>query len=93
MVLTPYRSTPIFDEISLPAALRSEHRLKRGTWGLIQVLEGQVKLTYVTPLREIVLSPGCPGRIDPEQAHFVEPLGPVRMRVDFYDAPPEPDAD
>ncbi len=37
----PYRSTPVFDEISLPAALRNEHSTKAGVWGLICVIEGQ----------------------------------------------------
>ena len=85
----PYRSTPVFDAASLPAALRSEHSLKAGTWGLIPVLEGQVRLVYRDPHMEVVLSPGTPGRIRPEQVHFVEPLGPFRMRVDFYNQPPD----
>lgn len=85
----PYRSTPIFDETTLPLALRSDHSLKAGAWGLIQVLEGQVRLTYATPPSEIVLSPGTPGRIAPEQVHSIEPLGPMRMRVDFYDQAPD----
>ena len=84
----PYRSTPVFDASSLPAALRAEHSLKAGTWGLIQVLEGEVRLTYRDPHMTIVLSPGTPGRIGPQQVHFVEPLGPMKMRVDFYNEPP-----
>ncbi|AYG94938.1 DUF1971 domain-containing protein [Brevundimonas naejangsanensis] len=85
----PYRSTPVFDEASLPAALRSEHSLKAGAWGLIHVLEGRLRLTYRDPHMEVVLSPGTPGRIGPQQIHFVEPLGPIKMRVDFYDRPPD----
>lgn len=30
--LSPYRSTPVFDEATLPAALRREHRTKLGVW-------------------------------------------------------------
>jgi len=40
----PYKSTPVFDETTLPAALRREHRTKDGVWGVIRVLEGQVRL-------------------------------------------------
>ncbi|MGX1746628.1 MULTISPECIES: DUF1971 domain-containing protein [unclassified Brevundimonas] len=84
----PYRSTSVFDASSLPAALRADHSLKAGTWGLIQVLEGEVSLTYRDPHMTTVLRPGTPGRIEPQQVHFVEPLGPMRMRVDFYNEPP-----
>src|SRR3546814_1000811 len=43
----PYRSTPVFDETSLPAALRGEHRTKAGVWGLIRVLEGKIGRAHV----------------------------------------------
>lgn len=84
----PYRSTPVFDESSLPAALRGEHRTKAGIWGVIRVLEGTLRLTILTPRSEQLLTPDQPGLIAPEQTHFVEPLGPMRMQVDFYDHPP-----
>ena len=57
----PYRSTAIFDEKTLPAALRGEHKTKAGTWGVIL----------------------------PDQPHRVEPLGPMRMQVHFYDQAPD----
>lgn len=40
----PYASSPIFDEQTLPDALRNDHRTKTGTWGLLRVLEGEVRL-------------------------------------------------
>lgn len=89
MTSSPYRSTPEFNENSLPAALRSRHNTKAGVWGVINVLEGQLKLTIVEPESSQILEPGTPGLILPEQPHFVEPLGAMRMRVDFYDHPPE----
>ena len=55
MVL-PYRSTPIFDEVTLPAALRSEHRTKAGVWGVIRVIEGRLKLTCLDPASEVILT-------------------------------------
>jgi len=85
----PYRSTPIFDEKTLPAALRARHSTKAGVWGMIKVLEGQVKLTYLEPPSEILLDPETPGRLQPEQPHFVEPLGAMKMQVDFYNGPPD----
>lgn len=89
MTLKPYRSTPVFNETTLPAALRSRHNTKAGIWGMIRVLEGQVKLTYLEPPSEVILDSDKAGVLRPQQPHFVEPLGPMKMRVDFYDRPPE----
>ena len=89
MIVMPYRSTPVFDESSLPAALRSRHNTKAGVWGVIRVIEGRLRLTYLDPPRDVELDPRTPGLVLPQQPHFVEPLGPMKMRVDFYDHPPE----
>jgi hypothetical protein len=35
---------------------------------------------------------GPPGLVLPEQTHRVEPIGRMRMQVDFYDRPPDLDA-
>lgn len=84
----PYRATPVFDETSLPAALRREHRTKAGAWGVIRVLEGEVVFTILDPPGEQRLTPERPGLILPEQPHFVTPAGPMRMQVEFYDRDP-----
>lgn len=83
---TPYKSTPVFDETTLPAALRREHRTKDGVWGVIRVLEGELRL--VVAGSETILTPDRPGLILPQQPHHVEPLGKMRMQVDFYDRMP-----
>ncbi len=88
MAVQPYRSTPVYDETTLPAALRSRHNTKAGVWGVIRVIKGRLRLTYLDPPSEIVLDPETPGALLPEQPHFVEPLGPMKMQVDFYDQPP-----
>ncbi len=85
----PYRSTPVFDHLTLPQVLRNRHDTKAGVWGLIRVLEGAVKLTYLDPLSEVVLTPNSPGFILPQQPHFVMPIGSMKMQVDFYDQPPD----
>lgn len=85
----PYRSTPIFDEQTLPAALRKEHRTKAGVWGVIRVLEGQLKLTCLDQAAETIITPEALGVVEPDQPHLVEPMGSVRMQVDFYDARPQ----
>lgn len=84
----PYRSTPVWDEHTLPQALRTRHDTKAGVWALIHVIEGRLKLTCLEPPSEMVIEPGKPGLVLPGQPHFVEPLGPVRLRIDFYDQLP-----
>ena len=84
----PYRTTPVFDETSLPAGLRRNHRTKAGVWGVIRVLEGELIFTLLDPPGEQRLNPERPGLIIPEQPHFVTPAGPMRMRVEFYDHHP-----
>ncbi len=85
----PYKSTPVFDEVSLPAGLRREHRTKAGSWGVIRVLEGRLRYQVLDPSSEVILEPRRPGLILPEQPHLVEPLGPIRMQVEFYDHLPD----
>ena len=89
MTEAPYRSSPVFDETTLPEALRKEHTTKDGVWGVIRVIEGQLKLIYVDPPSERVLNAGEHGVVQPQQRHFVEPLGAVKMQVDFHTRPPE----
>lgn len=87
--MAAYRSTPVFDEITLPAALRADHRTKAGTWGVINVLSGELRLTFIDPLGSQTLSPGRPGLVRPGQTHFVTPIGVMQMRVDFHDSAPD----
>ena len=84
----PYRSTPVFDQDSLPAALRAQHDTKAGVWGVIEVISGTLRLTFCDTRKSIELSPGHPGLVAPQQPHFVTPLGAMTMQVHFYDQPP-----
>jgi tellurite resistance-related uncharacterized protein len=86
-VAQPYRTTPVFDADSLPTALRREHSTKAGVWGIIRVIEGRLLLTIGEETS--LLSSGQPGLIHPEQKHRVEPVGPMRMQVEFYDRRPD----
>lgn len=80
----PYRVTPIFDDVSLPAALRASHHTKAGVWGVVRMIEGRLKLTYLDPFSEIMLDAENPGMLRPQQPHFVTSSGPMKMRVEFY---------
>ena len=88
----PYRTTPVFDQETLPQALMREHRTKAGVWGIIRMLEGALRLQYCDGSESRLLDPDTPGPIAPEQAHLVRPLGPFRMQVEFYDRDPAREA-
>jgi hemoglobin len=81
-----YKRTPVFDQESLPAGLRRSHCTKAGVWALIHVLQGSLQYRTFDPASETELTPQKPGVVRPGQLHEVQPLGPVRMFVEFYAA-------
>lgn len=83
----PYKRTATFDQDTLPAALRRQHSTKAGVYALIHVIEGRLLYRILEPPGETVLVPGTPGLVRPQQPHEVEPLGPMRMYVEFHAAP------
>jgi tellurite resistance-related uncharacterized protein len=93
--LVAYRRTPIFDQDTIPAGLRREHRTAAGVWGLIAVLEGRLLFRTPHPASETVLTPDTPMAVAPQQPHEVAPDGLVRFYVEFYRAadPASSDAD
>ena len=82
----PYRVTPVFDEDSLPAGLRREHRTKPGVWAIVRVLDGELRL--VKPSGVSLLTKDRLDFVEPAEPHWVETLGPMRMQVEFFDAAP-----
>ena len=75
----PYAASPIFDDQTLPAALRNDHRTKTGTWGLLRVLDGEVRLIFTEPRAEQRVTPESPAIIPPQATHYVVPVGAMRM--------------
>ena len=84
----PYKITPIFDQDSLPTAIRNEHRTKEGVWGLLRVLEGEVRLIFNDDPQIVHVPPATPGVIAPARTHHVEVIGPMKMQVEFYHGHP-----
>lgn len=70
MASAPYKVTPVFDEESLPAAIRNAHNTKAGVWGLLRVLEGEVSLVFHDPARSVRVTPDNPASIPPEAVHM-----------------------
>ncbi|MBK6297186.1 MAG: DUF1971 domain-containing protein [Sphingomonadales bacterium] len=85
----PYAASPIFDDQTLPAALRNDHRTKTGTWGLLRVLDGEVRLIFTEPRIEHRVTPDSPAIIPPQATHYVVPVCAMRMQVEFFRERPD----
>ena len=53
------------------------------------MLEAQVQLSFMDPPQTKILSRGSPGLLLPDQPHLVEPIGAMRMQVEFYERLPK----
>ena len=83
-----YSQSPLFDETSVPDALRRDHCTKAGVWGRIVVTSGS--LIYLRDDRPAqILTADMPGVIYPQELHCVHPKGAVQFRVEFYRTPDE----
>lgn len=83
-----YRSTPEFDQNSVPTGLRAAHSTRRGVWGRIQVYSGSLDYHIEDePSLTRRLDSRQEGIVVPELRHHVSIDGPVRFRVHFYRAP------
>ncbi|MCB2107341.1 MAG: DUF1971 domain-containing protein [Rhodobacteraceae bacterium] len=83
-----YKRTPIFDQDTVPAGLRREHRTKEGVWALIHVLEGRLLYRVLTPHQEKILTPATRGIVCPQQPHEIELIGAVQFFVEFHAVTP-----
>lgn len=78
------RTTPTWDEASVPAALRRNHRVASSTWGLLRVASGSLRFVANTePITDVELLAGAMQPIPPDVEHHVDVAGPVRFAVDF----------
>jgi tellurite resistance-related uncharacterized protein len=91
-----YKSSPVFTQDTVPAALLRSHTTAAGTWGRITILAGSL-LYRITDARcapeEVLLTPERSGVVEPGVEHEVEIVGPVRFQVDFHRPPQAPQAD
>lgn len=86
--LDHYRSTPLFTEATVPAALLGDHSTKPGVWGRIRLVSGGLRYVVTDPRRQALardlLPASDPAIIEPEILHRVELLGPVQFQVEFW---------
>ncbi len=79
------RTTPIWKVGTVPAALRRAHRIAEGTWGRIVVHDGRLRFVgATTPANHRELGKGETQAIHPGVEHAIEPLGVVRLSVEFF---------
>ena len=88
------RSTPVFDEHSVPAGLLAAHRVSEGVWGRLVVFSGQLDFVFEDVTRAAVrnqsqrrtVGAGDVQVIPPGEPHHVEVDGPVEFHVEFHRA-------
>ncbi|WP_109354348.1 DUF1971 domain-containing protein [Sphingorhabdus sp. EL138] len=85
----PYRSTPVFDETSLPQALQAAHNTKAGTWGVLEIISGSLHYVIEESQETRLMTTGDRQLIEPEQLHHVTLVGPMQMQVHFYRKKPD----
>ena len=85
--LVPSGGTPIFTEESAPDALRLEHKLAEGTWGVLHVLGGKIRFVDLRTSQGNDISAPDQVTIQPGVPHRVEIEGPVEFRIDFFQEP------
>jgi tellurite methyltransferase len=83
--IRPVRSSPEWDEHTLPPGLRRAHQLAAGTWGRIVIHQGTLRFSMdCEPALSVELGPDSPPQaIPPGVPHEVQPLGHVRFSIDF----------
>ena len=79
------RTTPEFNEESVPPALLATHATAVGVWGNLVVLEGRATFVFEDEAdAPYLLGPTDTVAIAPQRPHRVVITGPVRFVVEFY---------
>lgn len=82
------RTSPQWDEHTMPAGLKRSHRIAVGTWGRIVVHEGHLRFAARTePALNVIVGPGSTQAIPPDVEHDVQPLDQVCFSIDFLSIP------
>ncbi|WP_431222474.1 DUF1971 domain-containing protein [Serratia sp. L9] len=88
------RSTPFWDQNTVPKALLTHHNTKKGVYGRLSVMRGAVKYMgfnaehEAMPEWEVTISAGQFGVSPPEYWHRIELLtADTYFNLDFFAAP------
>jgi len=83
--LTLARTTPLFDETSVPAGLLKAHQVADGVWGRLVVESGALEFVFEdepSGVRRLVA--GEHQAIPPQRPHHVQLVGAVTFCVEFH---------
>ena len=82
------RSTPDFDEHTVPAGLLAAHRVADGVWGRLVVRDGSIVVVFEDdPEWRYSIAAGSSQVLPPGARHHVEIVGPVQFAVEFHRVP------
>ncbi len=82
--VVPASALERFEDQTMPAGLRHQHRLGAGTWGRLVVDEGELELsTHGSVTFTTRLGPGACQAIPPELDHDIAPVGAVRFSLEL----------
>ena len=83
--LTLYKTTPVYDQATVPKGLLRSHNTKEGSWGKIIIEHGKLLYRILEPdFEEVELSSERFGVAEPVFKHEIELVGDVRFYVEFY---------
>lgn len=85
--LIPSGSSPIFTEVSIPAALQREHKLATGNWAVLRVIEGSVRFVDLGTADERIISAPDHITIRPQAPHRLIVDDPMQCQIDFFREP------
>jgi hemoglobin len=87
--LEPYHRTAVFAQSTIPPVLLERYETKEGTWAVVRITEGRIALnSNEDASSQRVLDYWHPGVIAPGCPHHLEPSGPVRFHLEYFDRDP-----
>ncbi len=91
--LSLVRTTPLFDQDSVPAGLRRAHKVADDVWGRLVVSAGSLVFVFEDqPGAPLAVAAGEHVIIPPGRPHHLEFDGEASFVVEFHQAVAEPDA-
>ena len=83
-----YRTLGPFDAQTLPSGLRSEHRLKAGTWALVRLSAGSLSFVWDDAKGgRLDLAAPAAMVVPPQVPHHLEGDEPFLVSITFHRAP------
>ena len=81
------RTTPVFNETTVPAGLLRAHQIAEGVWGRLVVRSGSLEFAFEDQAETTTVGAGDDVAIPPQRPHHVI-VGPtVSFVVEFYRSP------